>query len=293
MFKGSIVALITPFKDDVVDTKALHELVEYHIAEGTHAIVAAGTTGESGTLSYEEKLLVIKTVIAAAKERLPIIAGTAANATKHCIELTRAAMDLGAHGALIMTPAYIKPTQLGLYEHYAHIAKEVAIPIILYNVPARTACDMQPETVAKLAKISNIVAIKEASGDMARLQSILSLTEHQLDVFSGDDPTCADWLLAGAKGVISVTANVVPRLMARLNDLSFDAHTKDVLTLQETLLPLHKILFCESNPIPVKWALHKTKQVSPELRRPLTELSEEHQKKIESVLDLLAQKESL
>ena len=160
MFRGSMVALATPFKNDKVDCSALRDLVEFHIAEGTHAIVAAGTTGEAGTLSHEEKRLVIKTVIEQARERIAIIAGTALNASKACVELTREAMECGAHAALIMTPAYIKPTQEGLYQHYALIAPEVAIPIILYNVPSRTACDLLPETVARLAKISNIIGIK-------------------------------------------------------------------------------------------------------------------------------------
>lgn len=287
MFKGSIVALVTPFKDDKVDVPSLRDLVEFHIEMGTHGLVAAGTTGESGTLSEEEKLLVIKTVIDQAKERVPVIAGTAENATKACIALTLEAMEYGAHAALIMTPAYIKPTQEGLYEHYSHIAKAVAIPIILYNVPGRTACDMQPETVARLAKISNIVGIKEATGQMQRLQSILRLSEGTIDVFSGDDETSASWMCAGAKGVISVTANVAPRLMAKMCDAALDNEQALCSKIQDQLMPLHKLMFIESNPIPVKWALSKMNRIGREIRLPLTELSEVHQPALEKVLQNL------
>lgn len=222
MFRGSIVALVTPMQDDKVDVDHLRELVEFHIEMGTHGLVAAGTTGEAGTLSHEEKLLVIKTVIEQARERVPVIAGTAMNATRECIALTQQAMEYGAHAALIMTPAYIKPTQEGLYLHYSAIAKEVAIPIVMYNVPGRTACDMLPETVARLAKISNIIGIKEATGQMTRLQQILRLSEGSIDVYSGDDLTAASWMLAGAKGVISVTANVAAKLMAKMCDMAMD-----------------------------------------------------------------------
>jgi len=284
MFKGSIVALVTPLKEDKVDVLHLRELVEYHIEMGTHALVAAGTTGESGTLSHEEKLLVIRTVIDQAKERLPVIAGTAMNATKECITLTQQAMELGAHAALIMTPAYIKPTQEGLYQHYSTIANTVPIPIILYNVPNRTACDLLPETVARLAKISNIVGIKEATDQMTRLQQILRLCEDKIDVFSGDDITGALWMLAGAKGIISVTANVAAKLMAKLCDLALDGDQAACLKIQEQLLPLHEQLFVEANPIPVKWALHRLGLVSQEIRLPLTPLSELHRKPLEEIL---------
>ncbi|KTD50167.1 dihydrodipicolinate synthase [Legionella quinlivanii] len=287
MFRGSIVALTTPLLDDKVDIKALRELVEFHIAAGTHAIVAAGTTGESGTLNKEEKHLVIKTVIEQARERIPVIAGTAANATRECIELTRMAMECGAHAALIMTPAYIKPTQEGLYQHYRHVAENVAIPIILYNVPGRTACDLLPETVARLDKISNIIGIKEATGQMTRLQQILRLCESRMDVYSGDDETGARWMLAGAKGVISVTANVAPRLMAKMCDAAFDEDQAACLRYNDQLMPLHKLLFCEANPIPAKWALSKMNLLKNELRLPLTPLSESYHEELEKVLQEL------
>lgn len=284
MFRGSIVALVTPLLDDKVDVGRLRELVEYHISAGTHAIVAAGTTGEAGTLSREEKLLVIKTVVDQARERIPIIAGTAANATRECVELTRMAMECGVHAALIMTPAYIKPTQQGLYQHFSQIAANVAIPLILYNVPSRTACDLLPETVARLAHISNIVGIKEATGNMTRLQQILRACENSLDVFSGDDETAASWLLAGAKGVISVSSNVAAKKMAKLCDAAMDNDSSTCLRINEQLMPLHKLLSVESNPIPSKWALSKMGLIKNELRLPLTPLSEQHHQALSQVL---------
>jgi 4-hydroxy-tetrahydrodipicolinate synthase len=287
MFRGSIVALVTPMHNDKVDVPRLRELVEFHIEKGTHGLVAAGTTGEAGTLSHEEKLLVIKTVIEQAKERIPVIAGTAMNATKECIELTHKAMEYGAHAALIMTPAYIKPTQEGLYAHYSQIAEAVPIPIILYNVPGRTACDMLPETVARLAKISNIIGIKEATGQMTRLQQILRLSEGSIDVYSGDDPTSAQWMLAGAKGVISVTANVAAKLMAKMCDLAMDGDHAACLRLHDQLMPLHELMFIEANPIPVKWAMNKMGLMGGEVRLPLTPLSEVHHQSLEKILKSL------
>ncbi|MDP3561603.1 MAG: 4-hydroxy-tetrahydrodipicolinate synthase [Legionellaceae bacterium] len=288
MFRGSIVALVTPMLDDKVDIERLRELVEFHIEEGTHGIVAAGTTGEAGTLTLQEKLLVIKTVVDQADERLPIIAGTAANATKQCIELTQLAMQEGAHAALIMTPAYIKPTQDGLYQHYHHIAEAAAIPIILYNVPGRTACDLLPETIVKLSAISNIVGVKEATGDITRLQRILTESEANIDVYSGDDLTATQWMLAGAKGVISVTANVAPRLMAKLADAAADHDQETCSYLDNQLMPLHHLLFIESNPIPVKWAIYKMGLMNEEIRLPLTRLSSQHHEALERVLSDLA-----
>jgi 4-hydroxy-tetrahydrodipicolinate synthase len=271
-----MVALVTPMNHDEIDLEKLRELVEFHIHAGTAAIIAAGTTGEAGTLSFDEKCLVIKTVIDAANERIPVIAGTAANATKHCIELTRFAMTHGAHGALIMTPAYIKPTQEGLYQHYSQVAQAVAIPIILYNVPSRTACDLLPETIVRLSGISNIVGIKEATGDIARLKAIIAGSEGRIDIYSGDDLTAAEWILSGAKGVISVTANVAPRHMAKLCDAGIDGDRDACLQMNEQLMRLHGLLFVESNPIPVKWAMAQMGLIKDELRLPLTSLSSAH-----------------
>lgn len=287
MFRGSIVALVTPMLDDHVDVDRLRELVEFHVEAGTHAIVAAGTTGESGTLTQAEKLLVIKTVVDAAHERIPVIAGTAENATKSCIELTQQAMACGAHAALIMTPAYIKPTQEGLYQHYSQIAHAVAIPIILYNVPSRTACDLLPETVARLSNISNIIGIKEATGQMPRLQETLDACKGKIDVYSGDDLTAAAWMLKGAKGVISVTANVAPQHMAKMCDAAMDGDKDVCLRIQKELMPLHQLMFVESNPIPVKWALYRRGLMNDEIRLPLMHLAEAHRETLDQVLHTL------
>ncbi|MGC1182799.1 4-hydroxy-tetrahydrodipicolinate synthase [Legionella sp.] len=287
MFKGSIVALITPMQNDQVDVLRLRELVEFHIEMGTHGIVAAGSTGESGTLSHEEKVLVIKTVVEQVRERIPVIAGTAMNATRDCIKLTSEAMECGAHAALIMTPAYIKPTQEGLFQHYSSIAQAVAMPIILYNVPARTACDLLPETVGRLAKISNIVGIKEATGQMTRLQQILRLSEGSIDVYSGDDFTAASWILAGAKGNISATANVAAKLMAKMCDFAMDGEHAASLRLHEQLMPLNKLLFIETNPIAIKWAVNRMGLIGDEIRLPLTRLSKEHHVALEKVMKSL------
>ena len=287
MFRGSIVALVTPLLDDHVDVERLRELVEYHIESGTHAIVAAGTTGEAGTLTTEEKILVIKTVVDQARERIPVIAGTAANGTKACIELTERAMACGAHAALIMTPAYIRPTQEGLYQHYSHIAQAAAIPIILYNVPSRTGCDLLPETVARLSHISNIVGIKDATGQMPRLQQILRECNGSIDVYSGDDLSAASWMLAGAKGVISVTANVAASTMAKMCDAGLDGDSAVCLRLHEQLMPLHRLMFIESNPIPVKWAAFRMGLMNDEIRLPMTHLSSEYQQELEKALQTL------
>lgn len=284
MFHGSMVALVTPLLNDAVDVPRLRALVDFHIQAGTRALVVAGTTGEAGTLSYEEKCIAIKTVIDAAHERIPVIAGTAANSTKACIELTEFAMHAGAHAALIMTPAYIKPTQAGLYEHFSRIARAVAIPIILYNVPHRTACDLLPETVIRLSTISNIIGIKEATAQFDRLQTLLSACDGRLDVYSGDDLTTAEWMLSGAKGAISVTANVVPNHLARLCDAGLDGNKSLCLDLNEQILPLNQHLFVESNPIAVKWAMAQMGLLRDELRLPLTSLAREHHAALRDVL---------
>ena len=288
MFRGSMVALVTPMRDGQVDTEKLCQLVDFHIQAGTHAIVAAGTTGESGTLNFKEKLLVLNMVIEHARERIPVIAGTGANATQDAVALTYAAMEAGAHAALIMTPAYIKPTQEGLFQHYSTIAHSVAMPIIMYNVPGRTACDLLPETIERLSHISNIVGIKEATGDFKRLQAIQEKCRGNLDIYSGDDLTAAQWMLAGAKGVISVTANVAARKMAKLAEFALDGDKGECLQLQEQLMPLHEIMFAESNPIPAKWALSKMGLISAEIRPPLLQLSSTLHQKMEDILRSLS-----
>ncbi|OGV48563.1 MAG: 4-hydroxy-tetrahydrodipicolinate synthase [Legionellales bacterium RIFCSPHIGHO2_12_FULL_42_9] len=288
MFQGSMVALVTPMLNGKVDLVSLRGLVDFHVEAGTRALIAAGTTGEAGTLSYAEKCLVIQTVMDAAHGRVPVIAGTAMNATNDCIELTRFAMLSGAYGALIMTPAYIKPTQEGLYQHYSAVAQAVPIPIILYNVPSRTACDLLPETVIRLSCISNIVGIKEATGRQERLQAILNGCAGRLDVYSGDDLTVADWMLSGARGAISVTANVAPKHMAKLCDAGLDGNRELCLQIQAQLLPLNQQLFVESNPIPVKWAMAKMGLMRDELRLPLVSLSAVYHQALSCALHDLA-----
>jgi len=287
MFHGSMVALVTPFEQGKVDVPRLQALVEWHIQAGTHALIAAGTTGEAGTLSYDEKCLVIKTVIDTARERIPVIAGTSANATQACIKLTQFAKSSGAYAALIMTPAYIKPTQEGLYQHYKAIAQAVGIPIILYNVPHRTGCDLLPQTVVRLASIANIVGIKDATGHAERLHELLACGE-QLDIYSGDDITAAQWLLSGAKGVISVTANVAPKEMVRLCEAGASGDRGVCMQWHDRLMPLTKQLFVESNPIGVKWALAKMGLIRDELRLPLTSLSAEYHNELSDLLSKLA-----
>lgn len=284
MFRGSIVALVTPMQNGQVDTARLRDLVDFHVQAGTHALVAAGTTGESGTLTYEEKLLVIKTVIEQAAEQLPVIAGTAANATDACIDLTNKAMELGAHAALIMTPAYIRPTQEGLFQHYSKIATTVPLPIILYNVPTRTACDLLPETVERLSHYPNIIGIKEATGTLERLSQLKQASEGRIDIYSGDDITAAEWILQGAKGVISVTANIAAKLMAKLAEAGLDGDKETCLQLHEQLLPLHRLMFVESNPIPVKWGVSRMGLINDEIRLPLTPLLSVNQQALENML---------
>ena len=287
MFQGSIVALVTPLKNNQIDLERLEALVNRHIEAGTHGIVVAGTTGESGTLTHAEKLALVKKTVDVAKNRIPVIAGISVNSTQEAIESAKDMMELGVDGLLVMTPAYIKPTQEGLYRHYSQIAHAIPLPIILYNVPSRTGVDLLPETVARLAEISNIVGIKEATGQMSRLQQLLKLCEHRIDIFSGDDTTCAAWLVAGAKGVISVTANVVPQEMAKLCESALDGDHAQCLHIQQRLNDMHHLLFVETNPIPVKWALHRLGLMSDEIRLPMTILSSAHHQPLEKLMQQL------
>lgn len=274
MFRGSIVAVVTPMQiDGSVDYQAFARLLDWHVQAGTSAIVAVGTTGESATLSYAEQAEVIRFVVAEVGGRLPVIAGTGVPSTAKTIELTKTAMSLGADACLIMAPAYIKPTQEGLYRHYRAIAEAAPLPLIMYNVPGRTACDILPETVGRLAKLPNIVGIKEACGQVSRVKALLDACGDELDVLSGDDLTACEFMLAGAKGVISVTANVVPELMHALCDAALSGDKETALALDKTLQPLHHALFVEANPIPVKWALARLGRIPDGIRLPLTELS--------------------
>ncbi len=275
MFHGSMVAIVTPMAEDgSVQRDALADLIEWHVENGTDAIVPVGTTGESATLSHAEHCELIRFVVDRVAGRLPVIAGTGANATTEAIELTRCAMEAGADAALLVTPYYNKPTQEGLYLHYRAVAEAVPMPQILYNVPGRTACDMLPETVARLSHVANIVGIKEASGSLERVRDILDRCDGRLDVYSGDDALAREVILAGGKGVISVTANVAPRQMHEMCAAALAGDAGPAAEIDQRLAPLHRDLFLESNPIPVKWALFEMGRIGPGIRLPLTPLSE-------------------
>ncbi len=277
MFHGSMVALVTPMHEGgELDYEGLCRLIEFHIDNGTDAIVAVGTTGESATLDHDEHCAVIRKTVEQVRGRIPVIAGTGANSTTEAIDLTRCAMAAGADAALLVTPYYNKPTQHGLYLHHKAVAEAVAIPQILYNVPGRTACDMLPETVEKLASISNIVGIKEATGSVDRAKDIIARCGDKLDVYSGDDATARELMLAGAKGVISVTANVAPRAMHDLCVAATEGRRDDAAAIDTRLAALHRDLFLEANPIPVKWALYEMGLIPNGIRLPLTVLSDEY-----------------
>ena len=275
MFRGSMVAIVTPMRaDGALDFEALARLVEFHIDNGTDAIIAVGTTGESATLDYEEHIAVVRKVVGQVKGRIPVIAGTGANSTREALHLTQHAMEAGADGCLLVTPYYNRPTQEGLYQHYKLIADSVAIPQILYNVPGRTACDMKPETVERLADIPNIVGIKEASGSIERIRELVRRLGDRMDVYSGEDGIAAEAILNGAKGTISVTANVAPRAMHEMCAAALAGDRDQTEAIDSRLAELHKALFLESNPIPVKWAVGQLDLIPPGIRLPLTPLSD-------------------
>ena len=275
MIAGSMVALVTPMDaQGRLDWDALSKLVDFHLQEGTNAIVAVGTTGESATLDVNELIEVIRHVVKQVAGRIPVIAGTGANSTREAIELTTNAKAAGADACLLVTPYYNKPTQEGLYQHFKAIAEAVDIPQILYNVPGRTACDMLPATVIRLSTVPNIIGIKEATGDLTRVPAILAGVSSDFLVYSGDDATAVELILLGGKGNISVTANVAPRDMSDLCAAAMRGDADTARALHEKLMPLNKTLFIESNPIPVKWALHEMGLMSDGIRLPLTWLSE-------------------
>lgn len=274
MLQGSMVAMVTPMDmRGRIDYGALKNLIEFHIEQGTDAIVSMGTTGESATLDFEEHCAVIKATVDHVAGRIPVIAGTGANSTTEAIELTQCAQIHGADAALLVTPYYNKPTQEGLYQHYKLIAETVSIPQILYNVPGRTACDMLPETVARLAHIPNIIALKEATGSIERLQEILALVGDSIDLYSGDDATSLEFLLAGGKGVISVTNNVAPALMKAMCQAALSGDESSATEINAKLDGLHQHLFLEANPIPVKWAVQQLGLIDGGIRLPLTPFS--------------------
>lgn len=284
MFRGSMVAIVSPMQSDgALDYQALAQLVEFHIENGSSAIVAVGTTGESATLDFEEHTEFVRRTVDRVAKRVPVIAGTGANSTREAVYMTRQAKDAGADACLLVTPYYNKPTQEGLYQHYKLIAESVAIPQILYNVPARTACDMLPETVERLAGIPNIVGIKEAS-TLERIKELVRRCGDRLAVFSGDDGIAAEAMLAGAKGVISVTANVAPRAMRELSDAALAGDRARAGEIDGRLAGLHKALFLESNPIPVKWAVNQLGLIPPGIRLPLTPLSKAFQPAVRAAM---------
>lgn len=271
MLQGSLVALVTPMESDgSVDWESLRGLIEFHIREGTDGIVAVGTTGESATLDEDEHCEVIRFTVETVRGRVPVIAGTGANATKEAIQLTRKAKEVGADACLLVTPYYNKPTQEGLYLHYRAVAEAVDIPQILYNVPGRTGCDMQTETVVRLSKVPNIIGLKEATGDLTRAKAILDRVDPSFLLYSGDDATAGAFCLLGGHGVISVTANVAPRLMHDLCVAARDGDAARVEAIDAKLQGLHRDLFIESNPIPVKWALAEMGLIKKGIRLPLT-----------------------
>jgi 4-hydroxy-tetrahydrodipicolinate synthase len=271
---GSIVALVTPMNaDGTIDWLSLDKLVEWHIEQGTNAIVAVGTTGESATLNFNEHIEVIRRVVEKARKRVPVIAGTGANSTQEAIELTEAAKEVGADACLLVTPYYNKPTQEGLYLHHKAIAEAVKIPQILYNVPGRTACDMLPDTVVRLSTVPNIIGIKEATGKLDRAKEILDRVRKDFLVYSGDDETAVELMLMGGKGDISVTANVAPASVAQMCALALAGKAEEARALNNKLMPVHKNLFVEANPIPAKWALNAMGKIGAGIRLPLTPLS--------------------
>jgi 4-hydroxy-tetrahydrodipicolinate synthase len=283
---GSMVALITPmYENGDVDFSALEKLVNFHIESGTKAIVSVGTTGESATLNHDEHIEVMKKTIEYSNGRIPVVAGTGANSTSEAIELTQAAKDINADACLLVTPYYNKPTQEGLYQHYKKIAESVEIDQILYNVPGRTGVDMSVDTVARLADITNIIGVKDATGNLNVAKSLIEKCPENFTLLSGDDGTAIDFILLGGHGGISVTANVVPKLLSSAYDLAIRGNSESAKEIDLKISGLHSHLFIESNPIPVKWAMHRMKFCENGIRLPLTKLSTGAQKTIEHDLE--------
>jgi 4-hydroxy-tetrahydrodipicolinate synthase len=286
MFHGSIVALVTPMEPDgAVDYAALTRLIEFQIESGSNGIVSVGTTGESPTLDHDEHCAVIEHTVRTVRGRVAVIAGTGANATREAIALSRCALEAGADACLSVTPYYNKPTQEGLYRHFHGIAEAVALPLIMYNVPGRTGCDLLPSTVSRLADIPNIVGLKEASGSIERFAELAQCCSDRLDLLSGEDPITFEAMRLGyARGVISVTANVAPHLMFEMNQALLMGNVDRARVLDDLLQPLHRALFVEPNPIPVKWALHAMGRIPAGIRLPLTPLEPAHQSSVREPL---------
>jgi 4-hydroxy-tetrahydrodipicolinate synthase len=287
MFTGSMVAVATPMNEDgSIDYDSYENLIEFHIENKTDAIVPVGTTGESATIDHDEHCKIVSFVVNKVSKRIPVIAGTGANSTSEAIALTKYAYEAGVDGCLSVTPYYNKPTQEGLYQHYKAIAEAVPVPLIPYNVPGRTSVDMLPKTVERFLKINNIVAVKEAIGDLKRIKKLVDICGSKINILSGDDLTAMEALLIGGKGVITVTGNIAPKYMHLMCKAAIEGDRKLAQEYDKKIVGLHKDLFLESNPIPTKWALHKMGLIKKGIRLPLTSFSEEHHAKLLNSMQL-------
>ena len=285
MIQGSIVAIVTPMHaDGTLDIPGLRKLIDWHIAEGTDGIVIVGTTGESPTVSVDEHCELIKIAVEHTAKRIPIIAGTGGNSTAEAIELTRFAKTVGADASLLVVPYYNRPTQEGMYQHFKKIAESVDLPVILYNVPGRTVADMANETILRLAQVTGIVGVKDATGNIGRGTDLIRLAPKSFAVYSGDDPTAMALMFCGAKGNISVTANVAPRAMHELCMAAMEGHTAEAVRINNKLLPLHNKLFVEPNPVPVKWAMAQMGLMPAGIRLPLVPLADEYHDTVRAAL---------
>jgi 4-hydroxy-tetrahydrodipicolinate synthase len=280
MFTGSMVALVTPFKNGKVDWESLERLLDFHMKSGSHGIVPCGTTGESATLSHQEHDEVIKTVIKTVNRRLPVVAGTGSNSTEEAVRLTREAEKSGADGALMISPYYNRPAQEGIYQHYKRVASEVGIPLIIYNIPGRTGSKIEPETLARLAEIKNVAGVKEATGSVDQAIDVIRLCGDRLAVYSGEDSLTYSLMALGGKGVISTVANIAPKEMSQLTEACLKGNWEQGRELQFKVLPLIRAVFLETNPIPVKTALSLMGRCTGDLRLPLTPMSEGNVKKL-------------
>ena len=287
MFTGSMVAVATPMNEDgSIDYDSYENLIEFHIENKTDAIVPVGTTGESATINHDEHCEIVSFVVDKVSKRIPVIAGTGANSTSEAIALTKYAYEAGVDGCLSVTPYYNKPTQEGLYQHYKTIAEAVPVPLIPYNVPGRTSVDMLPKTVERFLKINNIVAVKEAIGDLKRIKELVDICGSKINILSGDDLTAMEALLIGGKGVITVTGNIAPKYMHLMCKAAIEGDRKLAQEYDKKIVGLHKDLFLESNPIPTKWALYKMGLIKNGIRLPLTSFSEEHHAKLLNSMQL-------
>ncbi|MDP2828820.1 MAG: 4-hydroxy-tetrahydrodipicolinate synthase [Sulfuricellaceae bacterium] len=285
MLKGSLVAIVTPMRDDGgLDLVRLRELVDFHVAEKTDGIVVVGTTGESPTVNFEEHCELIRVTVEQASGRIPVIAGTGANSTSEAIALTRCAKEAGASACLLVTPYYNKPTQEGLYQHFKAVAEAVDIPVILYNVPGRTACDLSNETVLRLAQIPNVVGIKDATGNLERGTDLIMRAPGDFALYSGDDASALAFMLMGGHGVISVTANAAPRKMHEMCEAAFRGDVPAARAINAKLFGLHQKLFVEANPIPVKWVVAQMGKIDTGIRLPLTPLSAHHHDSLKAAM---------